>query len=138
MNKWSFTIIIVGIFLIFGYSFDRVNGKDEQKITKINIVEAHSLIERNKDNPDFFIIDFRTEKEYKSGHIPNSLNIDYLSENFKDEIQKLDRDAIYIVHCRSGGRSERATLVMKNLGFMHVYDMRGIVQWGNEGYKIVK
>lgn len=53
--------------------------------------EAFNLIEENKNNPDFIIVDVRTPKEFVDGHIENAINMDFNSGVFSDEINKLDR-----------------------------------------------
>ena len=45
------------------------------------------------------ILDVRTKKEYDSRHIPNALNIDCHSPNFKEMLEKLDKNKEYLVHC---------------------------------------
>jgi 3-mercaptopyruvate sulfurtransferase SseA len=61
----------------------------------------------NQNDPDFVIIDCRTPEEYAGGHIEDSVNIDYRSDAFGDELEKLDRDRTYLIYCRSGGAAAR-------------------------------
>ena len=63
------------------------------------------------------IIDVRTPKEYKASHIPNALNLDYLAEDFLDNLMKLEKDKYYLIYCRSGRRSLRVCTWMRNGGF---------------------
>lgn len=66
---------------------------------------------------DRIIIDVRTKKEYEFGHIPKAINIDYMSEYFWDQIEKLDASKDYLIYCRSGRRSIRVCTLMRNGGF---------------------
>jgi len=105
-----------------------------QIIENITPPEAFTLIQDNQDNPDFMIIDVRTPQEFDEEHIENALNIDYYSETFRDELNKLDKNKTYLIHCRSGGRSGRALAIMAELNFREVYNMSGgINQWKAEG-----
>ena len=62
-----------------------------QIIEDITPEEAYALIKDNAENQNFTIIDVRTPKEYTDGHIGNAINLDYYSETFKVELNKLDK-----------------------------------------------
>jgi len=97
------------------------------------------LIQTNLNNPDFVIIDVRTPEEYLSGHIKNAINIDYNSEEFFERIEGLNKSKTYFVYCRSGHRSAEAVKVMKELGFIEVYNLKtGINGWKAIGLPVVK
>lgn len=91
----------------------------------ISVVDCDSLILAHFADPNFFIIDVRTASEYSGGHLYNSINIDYRSSNFSEQIATLDSSATYLVHCQSGGRSAGAMNVFRGLGFDEVYEMQG-------------
>ncbi|MBL7555806.1 MAG: rhodanese-like domain-containing protein [Bdellovibrionaceae bacterium] len=74
------------------------------------------------------IIDVRTVAEYQSGHAQNSLNIDFYSPNFLEEIKKLDMNKSYQLYCRSGNRSGQAEGIMKQMGFKDVINVGGLEQ----------
>jgi rhodanese-related sulfurtransferase len=110
-----------------------------QIIKDITTQEASTLIQNNQDNPDFVILDVRTHDEFAGGHIANALNLDYQSDTFRDELNKLDKNKTYLVYCGSGGRSAGAIAVMKELGFKEAYNMLGgISQWKTEGLPTTK
>jgi len=110
-----------------------------QIIEDITPQEAFTLIQNNQNNPDFVIIDVRTPQEFAEEHIENALNIDYYSETFRDELNKLDKNKTYLVYCRSGGRSGNALNIMKELTFREAYNiLGGINQWKAEGLPTTK
>lgn len=110
-----------------------------QSITDVTAQETISIIQENKNNPDFIIVDVRTPEEYAEGHIENAVNIDFNSDAFNDEISKLDRNKTYLIYCRSGNRSSRALDVMIGLDFVEIYHFyEGIIGWNNAGYPVVK
>ena len=119
---------------------DRPNlGTQRQTIENISPQEAYVLIQNNKENPDFFIADIRTLTEYASGHIENSINIDFYSETFRDELDQLDKDRTYLIYCRTGRRTGIALGIMEELGFKKVYNMLGgITQWEAIGLPIIR
>jgi rhodanese-related sulfurtransferase len=112
------------------------------KITPVkNVIpiQANELIQANKDNTKFVIIDVRTPVEYADGHLQNAVNIDYNSESFKDDVSRLDIMMTYLVYCRTGARSAAATNIMAELGFKDIYNMTGgITEWQAQGLGIVK
>jgi len=92
------------------------------------------LISDNKESGDFVIVDLRTPDEYASGHIEGATNLDYYSDTFRDELENLDKNKTYLIHCQSGRRSSAALEIMKNLGFKKVYNMTGgMVEWQAKG-----
>ena len=106
-------------------------------IENINPEEAYDLIQENKDNPDFMILDVRTPGEFASEHIENAINLNYYSETFRDDLDKLDRGKTYVIYCRSGGRSGNALNIMEELGFMEVYNIvGGISSWKAKGLPV--
>ncbi len=110
-----------------------------QIIENITPQEAFTLIQNNKTNPDFVILDVRTPEEFADGHIENTINIDYYSETFRDELDKLDKNETYLIYCRSGNRSGKTLDMMVELNFKEVYNMLGgIVQWEAEGLPTTK
>ena len=74
------------------------------------------------------IIDLRTDKEFSKGSIKYSYNIDFQKREFIDNLNLLDKEKAYIIYCKSGNRSEKASLIMKSLGFKVIYHY-------NEGYQ---
>src|SRR5699024_8377009 len=84
-----------------------------------------------KEDADAIIIDVRTQEEVDEGHIAESLHIDIQdTTKFMEEVQKLDPEKSYYVYCRSGGRSQQATMVLTSLGFKKVYNL----EVGYEGW----
>ena len=127
-------ILVIGVALLGGCA-ERITAI--QVIKDISVKEAYDLIGKNKDNQGFIIIDVRTPQEFANEHIENALNLDYYSEKFRDELNKLDKEKTYLIYCRSGNRSGKALSMMKELGFREVYNMLGgIIQWKAEGYPL--
>ena len=76
------------------------------------------------------IIDIRTDEEFSKGSIKNSYNIDFQKREFIDNLNLLDKEKAYIIYCMSGNRSEKASLIMKSLGFKVIYHYKkGYNDW---------
>lgn len=100
---------------------------------------ALSLIEKNKGNDRFVILDVRTPDEFASGHIGDAINIDYNSPLFRNNLARLDKEKTYLVYCRTGRRSSSAVQTMLELGFTHIYRISGdIVKWQSMKLPLVK
>ncbi|HMK53890.1 MAG TPA: rhodanese-like domain-containing protein [Methanobacteriaceae archaeon] len=105
-----------------------------KKYEDINPQSACEIIEKNKDNPKFILLDVRNPQEYSEAHIEGSTLINYQSPNFNENVEKLDKNKTYLIYCRSGVRSAGAAKTMAKLGFKNLYNMvGGITAWGNSG-----
>ena len=130
-------VLLMAIILATGGCAESV--EITQIFKDVTAQEASDLIQQNKGNPDFLIIDVRTPEEFNDGHIENAILIDFYSEDFKDEIAQLDREKTYFVYCRSGNRSGQTIDILSELGFQEVYHLSaGIREWIEQGFPIVK
>ncbi len=87
---------------------------------------------------DVVILDVRTKSEFNDGHLANSINIDFQSDAFLNEISKLDKSKTYAVYCRSGNRSGKAVATMSNEQFISLYNLKGgVIDWAAAGYPLV-
>ncbi len=100
---------------------------------------ANALVQNEKTNPDFVILDIRTPREYKAGHLEGAALIDFYSNDFLKKMRALDKSKTYLMYCRSANRSTKALKLVKNMGFTSLYNMgQGINGWRQHGYAIVK
>lgn len=94
---------------------------------KISAAEAKEIIETQSP----IIVDVRTAEEFASGHIANAINIPV--ESISTAPAELpDKDALIVIYCRSGNRSEQATRKLLDLGYTNLYDFGGIIDWPYE------
>ena len=101
--------------------------------------DASDLIVKHKNNADFIILDVRTPREFKSGHIEKAILLDYYSKTYTDELKRLDKTKTYLMYCRSGNRSGKTLDLIKNMGFSRVYNMdKGIKGWRSKGFPLTK
>ncbi|WP_221391450.1 rhodanese-like domain-containing protein [Dyadobacter sp. NIV53] len=81
-----------------------------------------------------YLIDVRTAREYQSGHLKQTRNIDYNSPGFGAAISKLNKTKPVYLYCRSGNRSGKALDSLKALGFKSYYNLGGLEQLKTEGF----
>lgn len=89
----------------------------------VNIEKAIKLV---NSSTNLVILDVRTREEYLSGNIPNAINIDVLSQDFKSKIDMLDKNKEYLIYCKSGNRSSIASSIMSTNGFINIYNLENI------------
>ncbi|MXO32260.1 thioredoxin domain-containing protein [Apibacter sp. B2912] len=120
--------IILTINLLFGwYISAQVNS----------VLEPKDFLQKLK-NSNSILIDVRTPEEFETGHIKNAIDLDYRNASFSDKIRKLDTSKTYMIYCRSGKRSASTVDSLKNLGFTHLYDLKGgINAWKTENLPVV-
>lgn len=124
------------IFLCSIFSMGAISCKEPSrgvvKVVSPKIVQT-LLIEDSMQ-----LIDVRTPKEFKQGHIEGAQNIDYFSADFDLDIKKLDKTKPIILYCKSGRRSAKSGKILLHAGFTEIYDLGGgIIRWKEEGFEVI-
>ena len=105
-------------------------AKAAAKVKRVDVDEFDKL----RANKDIVVLDVRTEREFKAGHIPGAVNIDANAADFEEKVAKLDKNKTYLVHCGAGGRSARACKKLEGMGFKELYDLApGFTGWQKAG-----
>ncbi len=94
----------------------------ENGVRYVTSEEAVSLIEKR---PEMIVLDVRTAGEFRRGHIEGAINVGYLSFSFRKRLKELDPDAAYLVHCKSGHRSNRSVSILLSKDFKDITHMDG-------------
>lgn len=83
------------------------------------------------------LLDVRTPQEFRSGYIPNAININIYDNAFQAKALALDKSKTILIYCRSGSRSAHAANVLRKNGYK-VMEMRGgIGAWRAAGKKVI-
>ena len=139
MKKKFFAIAILLIIVCLGFVWTSQSDQDKDHITAVSAKEAADLIEMHRGNSEFVILDIRTPAEYNSGHLANSVLIDFYSSTFADQLSQLDKEKAYLIYCRTGNRSSKSMEIFNKLKFQNIYHMAsGIRGWAARGFSIVK
>ena len=104
----------------YNYSRERVGA-----YRKITAEQAYEMM----NTQEVVIVDVRTQSEYDEGHIQNAVLIPNETIGSEPPTNLPDKNAIILVYCRSGRRSEEAARKLVNLGYVSVYDFGGINDW---------
>ncbi len=102
---------------MFGLNF----GKN-----KFTYEEFVQLIEEDKS---LKIIDVRGVDEFKTGHIPNAINIPLNILEFKIDDYNIKKDDTIVLYCLSGGRANMAMSALKSKGFTNMKNFGGVSNW---------
>lgn len=111
------TLILPVIFLV---------SCGSSSVEQITAIEAKTMMDNDSS---IVLVDVRTLSEYNEEHIPGAilLTLDYISSEAENVIP--DKSATYIIYCRSGNRSATASAELARMGYEHIYDMGGIIDW---------
>jgi len=105
-----------------------------QQMQTVNVDEFEKQLIAAKGEQ---IIDVRTAQEFEKYRIRSAKNIDFRSPNFRQDIEKLDKDRPVLVYCLSGVRSRAALMAFQNAGFKTVFNLDGgINAWSRAGKPI--
>lgn len=92
------------------------------------------LAEQRAEPP--LLVDVREPSEWAEGHLPDAVHVP-LSQ-LGSRAHELDPSRPVIVYCKSGVRSERAALLLGQLGHRPVYNLAGgITAWRAAGYPTI-
>jgi len=85
-----------------------------------------------RQNPNTIILDVRTRQEYNTVRIPGSMLLP--SDTIRTHAYRAlpDKNALILVHCKSGGRSREAANTLTYMGYTNVCDFGGIESWPYE------
>ncbi len=87
--------------------------------------DINAGVEAYKQTPGAVLLDVRDPSEYRSGHIPGSINIPVSNiQAAQSKIQ--DRNTPIFTYCLSGGRSSSAASALKQMGYVNVQNIGGI------------
>ncbi len=115
----------VGYDNTLGYLKGGVNawkdsGREVDTLDEVSVVELEHLYH---SNPDLKVLDVRKAGEYEAGHAEGAINLplDILNKN----MNKVERESKYYIHCASGYRSVIAASILKSRGFTEMVNVKG-------------
>ena len=122
------TLLAFGILFLFACA--QKNASNTAAVNEIKSIAVTEFSEKLNATKDKTLLDVRTAGEVASGVIEGAMNIDYNSDNFEAEVEKLDKENPVFIYCKSGGRSGSAMEILKQKGFKTVYNLDGgIMAW---------
>ena len=99
------------------------------RVPEITVQELKALMDAG-ETP--FILDVREEQEYAIANLAGMLIPLRQLPNRLDELEE-HKDALIVVHCRSGPRSAQAVQYLRSFGFEQATNLRGgVLAWSRE------
>jgi rhodanese-related sulfurtransferase len=84
------------------------------------------------------LIDVCYPREFAKHHIEGARSINFRSPDFREQIDKLDRNKPILLYCAHGVRSKLTASMCRKMGFKTIYDLdKGLVGWMKEGRWVV-
>jgi rhodanese-related sulfurtransferase len=97
-----------------------------QEIDSFYELVSYDIYKNKISTKDALVFDVRTTEEFNLGHIKGSINIDFYDEKlFVDFFEKINKTKPIYIYCRSGNRSKKSSEILKEIGFIKVYDLLG-------------
>lgn len=112
-SKVSFVLFVILLFSFIGTKAQNANLSPQDFVAKI------------KATKDAQLLDVRTPQEWQAGKIASSNCMNFNDADFKQQIEKLDKNKPIFVYCAAGGRSSKAAPILQAAGFKQVYNLSG-------------
>ena len=104
-----------------------------QTIPTLTLADVSAQLRANRVT----VLDVRGEGEWKSGHVPGSLNVPVGS--LEQQVAEIPRDRPVIVHCQTGARAAIAASLLRARGFSDVRLFPGgFAEWHAAGLDEVR
>ena len=119
----------------FAYSLGNAAGQitvikyQQEHYREVTSQQAASLIASSQP----LILDVRTPKEYKAGHLKDAILIPV--QNLIGRLSEITdyKNQEVLVYCATGNRSTVASKILNDAGFNNISNLRyGIYQWGKD------
>ncbi|MBI1288771.1 MAG: rhodanese-like domain-containing protein [Flavobacteriales bacterium] len=114
---------VASIFLLAVVMVSCTNGQN--KAGSSNIAENVNVEEFAKHLDGSQVLDVRTPAEWKEGIMKGATMANLYDDDFKAQLEKLDKEKPVAVYCKVGGRSGEAMSMMRDMGFKEVYNLKG-------------
>lgn len=125
MNHIPFkhTYLLTAILLTFNLS---ACSQNKSEVVQLYAAQFHQAILIEKG----ILLDVRTQREFKNGHIKNAGQLNYYAADFRDRLLLLPKEQPVYLYCNTGYRSNRAANFLAGNGYTKVYNLKhGIMEW---------
>jgi rhodanese-related sulfurtransferase len=133
MMRRTYLLVLVSCFLLGAGPLGAVKHPTVEKGAKET--QAARLHEEMAQGGKLLVIDVRTPKEYAAGHAAGALNVPLEELAKKIHAMDVSKDTTIVTMCEHGGRSSRAALELRKMGYKTTSYCR-LDAWKAQGYKI--
>lgn len=86
-------------------------------------LKVEDFVRTYKTTKDAQLLDVRTPGEWEKGKLKKAECVDFMGQDFRQKVAVLDKSKPVFVYCASGGRSAKASGLLKTLGFTKIYNL---------------
>ncbi|MEY3495640.1 MAG: rhodanese-like domain-containing protein [Candidatus Limnocylindrus sp.] len=115
-TRRTITVTVLAVAALLSISACGSGSADGGGVRTVAAADAVAVLDSR------VVIDVRSPAEVAEGAITGATVLDFNAGEFEAKIGDFDRNAAYLVYCRSGNRSGQAVAIMKELGFTDVID----------------
>jgi rhodanese-related sulfurtransferase len=125
MSKYLLVMLIALIVVLIG-AIVYVSSMNKQPALKSFGDFAPQVFSQELNTGNYTLVDVRAADEFNAGHIVNAKQADFNNpQAFSKFLNTLDKNAKYLIYCRTGIRSAKAMQLMQDKGFINVHDLVG-------------
>jgi thioredoxin 1 len=115
-------ILVLTVFNLLGLSACSQSSSTMQVGSK----EFNELITKTEG----VLLDVRTEREFKNGHIQNAGQLNFYARDFRQRLMLLPKDQPIFLYCNTGWRSDIAASYLIRNGYTQIFNLEhGIMGW---------
>lgn len=107
------------IYETLGKIFKKYRNSNEENIDYEN---AKTIL---KNDQNAILLDVRSKQEYQEWHLEGSINFPLYDLERNCEKLLDNKENAIILCCKSGSRSRRALQILKEQGFLNIYQIEG-------------
>lgn len=112
----DWTIVIIAVAVLAGFYLLKRMSFVSEEIARQHLANGA------------LVIDVRSPEEFRSGQVPNAINIPLGELREKLPAQVKDKGQVLLLHCLSGGRSGLAQAQLKGLGYTNVFNLGSLAR----------
>ena len=135
IGKPLWLILAIGVLIMFtthacqarsGGSSQQQQSENRSEYRRISAEEAKKIM---TTLPNVIILDVRTKEEFRERRIEGAtwLHVDEIKKKALTVLP--DKNALILVYCRRGIRSEIAARSLISMGYTNVFDFGGLDMW---------
>lgn len=111
--------------ILFTVLLSCASTSQETQQASYQLMDVKQFTKELKEHPNALLVDVRTANEFNEGTITNAINYDLLDGTFQKNIDLLDPSQPIYLFCAKGGRSNKASQMLKNKNFLKIIELKG-------------
>ncbi|HQR72946.1 MAG TPA: rhodanese-like domain-containing protein [Sulfurovum sp.] len=134
LNKYTnilYWIAMAGLLFWFVYSKGWI-------LANFQSIDAKQALHLAENDSNTSVLDVRTIKEYKEGHLRDAMLIPVQDLENNLGMLRQDKDKKIIVYCATGNRSVSASRILEEKGFTPLNVKGGIIELKNAGATLIR